>query len=84
MYIKLPKENKDKIIDDLKEYFKTERSEEMGDLAAGNLLEFFSKEIGPYFYNKGVKDSREMLEQKMVSLEEDLRSLERPLINKRN
>lgn len=80
MYIRLPKEIKDQIIYKIKDYFYNERSEEIGDLAAGNLLDFVLKEIGPYFYNQGVKDAKEMFEQKMLSLEEDIQSLERPII----
>jgi len=80
MYIRLPKESKDQIIYKIKDYFYNERSEEIGDLAAGNLLDFVLKEIGPYFYNQGVKDAKEMFEQKMMSLEEDIQSLERPII----
>jgi uncharacterized protein (DUF2164 family) len=80
MYIRLPKEIKDQIIYKIKDYFYTERSEEIGDLAAGNLLDFVLKEIGPYFYNQGVKDAKEIFEQKVMSLEEDIQSLERPII----
>jgi uncharacterized protein (DUF2164 family) len=79
MYIKLPKENKDQIIDKIKDYFYNERSEEIGDLAAENLLDFVLKEIAPYLYNQGVKDAKVMVEQKMMSLEEDIQSLVRPI-----
>jgi uncharacterized protein (DUF2164 family) len=79
MYIKLPKENKDQFIDKIKDYFYNERSEEIGDLAAENLLDFVLKEIGPYLYNQGVKDAKVMVEQKMMSLEEDIQSLVRPI-----
>ncbi|WP_025025527.1 DUF2164 domain-containing protein [Caldalkalibacillus mannanilyticus] len=83
MHIRIPKENKDQLIEEIKEYFYNERSEEIGDLAAENLLDFVMKEIGPSFYNQGVKDAREMVEQKMMGIEEDLRSLERPILNRR-
>lgn len=39
MYIRLPKENKDQLKEELKEYFYYERSEEIGDLAAENILD---------------------------------------------
>ncbi|WP_088103074.1 DUF2164 domain-containing protein [Halalkalibacter urbisdiaboli] len=84
MYIRLPKENKDKIISKLQDYFYNERSEEIGNLAAENLLDFVLKEIGPYFYNQGVKDAKEVFEQKMLSIEEDILSLERPILTNRN
>lgn len=83
MYTRLPKEIKDQIKEELKEYVYYERSEEIGDLAAENMLDFILKEIGPYFYNQGVKDAKEMVNQKMVNLEEDMESLERPISRNR-
>lgn len=79
MLIRMPKENKDAIIDAIQDYFYLERSEEIGHLAAENLFEFVLTEIGPYLYNQGVKDTREMVEQTIFSLDEDIRSLERPI-----
>jgi len=81
--MRLPKENKDQIKEEWKEYFYHERSEEIGDLAAENMLDFILKEIRPYFYNQGVKDAKEMVEQKMANLEEDIESLERPISRNR-
>jgi uncharacterized protein (DUF2164 family) len=83
MYIRIPKENKDQIKEELKEYFYHERSEEIGDLAAENMLDFILKEIGPYFYNQGVKDAKEMVSQSVAGIEEDIESLERPISRKR-
>ncbi|WP_163970424.1 DUF2164 domain-containing protein [Oceanobacillus halotolerans] len=79
MYVRFSKAEKDKIKENLKVYFEQERSEEIGDLAAENLFDFLVKEVGPYFYNQGIKDAKEMVEQKVMNLEEDLQSLERPL-----
>jgi len=83
MNIQLRKEEKEELMESIKEFFYEERSEEIGDLAAGNFLEFITKEIGPYFYNQGVQDAKHMVEMKMVSLEEDLLSLERPIRKRR-
>ncbi|MDY0404375.1 DUF2164 domain-containing protein [Virgibacillus sp. 179-BFC.A HS] len=79
MYSKFPKEQHDVFIAKLKDYFYSERSEEIGDLAAENMAAFIAKEIGPLFYNQGVKDAKGMLDQKMMNLEEDIASLVRPL-----
>ena len=83
MNISLQKKEKEEIIERIKDFFHEERSEEIGELAAGNFLEFITKEIGPYFYNKGILDAKQMVELKMVSLEEDLLSLERPIRKRR-
>jgi uncharacterized protein (DUF2164 family) len=77
--MRISSEKKDVIREHIKEFFYQEHSEEIGDLAADNFLDFISKEIGPFFYNQGVQDAKALCEQKMISLEEDIQSLERPI-----
>ncbi|WP_284140598.1 MULTISPECIES: DUF2164 domain-containing protein [unclassified Virgibacillus] len=79
MYIKFPQEKKEQAMDKLKDYFYTERSEEIGDIAAEGMLDFIMKELGPFFYNQGVHDAKDVVEQKIASLEEDIQALERPI-----
>lgn len=79
MYLKFPKEQRDQIIAQLKDFFYNERDEEIGDLAAENFLHFVTKNIGPHYYNQGIKDAARTVEEKSASLEEDLHSLERPI-----
>ncbi|WP_163528415.1 DUF2164 domain-containing protein [Halobacillus ihumii] len=74
----LNQEQKEYVIERIKEYFELERGEELGDLAADQFLHFMIQEIGPFLYNQGVKDSRQMVDQKVMNLDEDIRSLERP------
>ncbi|MDY0408983.1 DUF2164 domain-containing protein [Virgibacillus soli] len=76
--MKFPNENKRQIIEMVKDYYNNEHGMEIGDLAAENFFDFIYKEIGPYFYNQGVRDAKSILEQKIMNLEEDLASLERP------
>ncbi|GFZ87657.1 hypothetical protein GCM10010978_29320 [Compostibacillus humi] len=82
--IRIPKENREEIVQSLQDYFYNELSEEIGNLAAENLLDFILKEIGPYCYNQGVNDAKVMVEQKILSLEEDILSLEIPTRKNRN
>jgi uncharacterized protein (DUF2164 family) len=79
MDIKLSKESKQDIIHEIQAYFHLEREDEIGDLGAELLLDFFLKQIGPHFYNKGVNDAKDMLMDRMVSMEVDLEALKRPL-----
>ncbi|MBU9722404.1 MULTISPECIES: DUF2164 domain-containing protein [Bacillaceae] len=83
MFIRFSKENKAQMMEQVKEYFYNERSEEIGDLAAENFIEYFTKEFGPYYYNEGVKDAKGVCQERMANLEEDILSLERPTINRR-
>ena len=53
-------------------------SEEIGQFDAEFLLEFFSKEIGPYHYNKGLKDARTLIEENVQNLSQTFYEMEKP------
>ncbi len=55
--ISIKKEKRDEMIPAIKNYFLTEREEEIGDLRAGLILDFILEELAPEFYNQGVSDS---------------------------
>ena len=57
----LTKERRDAMVAEIKNYFSKERDEEVGDLAAGLILDFIVEKIGPEFYNQGVSDSHKYL-----------------------
>ena len=60
-------------------YFHEELDQEIGQFPAEFLLEFFTGEIGPYFYNRGLFDARAVLEKRMDSIGEAIDELELPL-----
>lgn len=74
----LKKEEKEYMIARIQEYFELERDESIGELAADQMLDYMVKELGPFLYNKGIYDARQMVEQKVMNIDEDLLSLERP------
>lgn len=55
--IKLNKEKRNYMISAIRTYFLNEREEELGDLAANLILDFFIEKLGPEIYNQGVYDS---------------------------
>ncbi|NGP57223.1 DUF2164 domain-containing protein [Paenibacillus thiaminolyticus] len=77
--IKLPRERKEHIMEQVKQYFAEERSEELGDIGAEQLIDFMIKELGPLLYNQAVQDARKLLLERMAALEDDLYALERPV-----
>ena len=79
MTIKLPREEKEQIIDSVKAYFEQERSESIGDLAAEQLIDYMIQALGPYIYNKAVADARVLINEKMNQMEDEMYSLEKPL-----
>ncbi|WP_028611322.1 DUF2164 domain-containing protein [Paenibacillus harenae] len=83
MGLKLPKEQKERLVASVQQYFELERSEEIGSIAAEQLLDFMIKEIGPHLYNHAIQDARKTVIERMQSLEDELYALEKPLTAKR-
>lgn len=76
---KLSLEKKRKMIQEIQEFFLKERGEEIGEFAAEICFEFIKDRLGPIFYNEGIRDAREVAEERMQMLEEDLFALEKRL-----
>lgn len=76
---KLSAEKKREMIGEIQTFFLEERGEEIGELAAEICFEFIKDRLGPVFYNAAIRDAREIAEQRMQTLEEDLYALEKQL-----
>lgn len=74
--VKLPKEQREMIIENIRAHFEAERGEAIGHLAADNLLEFFLQELGPTIYNSALSDCRTLVDLRMQAIEEDIYALE--------
>lgn len=81
--IKIPKEEKKQLIQNVQAYFEEERSETIGDLAAEQYIDFMIRELGPYIYNKAITDARTLVNEKFNQLEDELYTLEKPIQNLR-
>jgi uncharacterized protein (DUF2164 family) len=71
--LKVTKERRDEMISQIKNYFLKERDEEIGDLAAGLILDFILEKLAPEFYNQGVYDSHQYIKDAA----EDLLSIQK-------
>ena len=56
------------MIDLIKTFFLEERDEDLGDLSASIILDFFAKELAPVFYNQGISDAYEYINDKLEDL----------------
>jgi uncharacterized protein (DUF2164 family) len=79
MLKKLPNEHKKALIEKIQYYFHIELSETLGDLAAENMVEFMLETIGPFVYNEALKDARSVVNERVLSLEDELYTLEKPI-----
>jgi len=66
------------LVEKIKNYFENELSSEIGQFDAEFLLEFFSKEIGGYHYNKGLKDAQDIFKERVESITDAIYELEVP------
>lgn len=69
----------DLIVSKIKKYFDDELDSDIGGFEAEFLLAFFAKEIGPYFYNKGLTDAHQLLLEKTEEIGYLLQELEQPV-----
>ena len=73
--MEIAKEDRADAIVRIQGYFREERGEELGDLAAGMLLDLFVAELGPLLYNQGVRDARALANRFTGQLDEELDAL---------
>ena len=66
--IKLSKEEEKIALEEIIHFFDKERDEEIGNLAAAMLLEFFVEKIGPTVYNQAIADAQKYIASKAEDL----------------
>lgn len=62
--IKIPKDEMGFVVSKIKNYFNDEFDQDIGSFEAEFLIDFFSREIGPHFYNKGLSDAYNLFSEK--------------------
>ena len=76
--IEFSKEQKAAIAGRIKAYFLDNLDQEIGQFDAEFLLDFFSEEVGPYYYNSGLRDARSLLEAQLENISDALYEIEKP------
>ena len=69
MAIKLARDTQKRSIASIRRYFAENMEEEVGDLKAQLLLDFFLKEIGPTVYNHAILDAQAYFQEKTADLD---------------
>jgi uncharacterized protein (DUF2164 family) len=72
--IRVGKEEKAAMSAAIQGYFRREKDEELGELAAGLFLNFVSEELAPVFYNQGVYDAYRYMNERV----EDMLGVQKP------
>ncbi|GLP96427.1 DUF2164 domain-containing protein [Paraferrimonas sedimenticola] len=70
--LKLSREPKEALVNKLQKYFERELDYEIGQFDAEFLLDFIGEELGPHFYNQGIKDARAIMDAGISAIQDDL------------
>ena len=71
MSIKLSDERRVILVAAIQTFFRDELDDEVGELKAGLVLDFFVKNLGPPLYNQAIRDAHGFIQAKLVDLEGD-------------
>jgi len=77
--IEFTNQEKESMVEKLQSYFDREMEQEIGQFDAEFLLDFFSKEIGAYYYNRGLHDARAIFEARVESIDDDIYGIEKEI-----
>lgn len=69
---KLTIDQRQKAIKEVITFFDEQQDEEIGVIAAEQMLDFFLENIGVQLYNKGINDAKELLKEKIDDLDIEL------------
>ncbi len=76
--IKFAADEKAVLVARIQQYFRDELDQSLGQFDAEFLLEFFSDEVGAYFYNQGLLDAQAVSEKQLESIVEAIDELQKP------
>jgi uncharacterized protein (DUF2164 family) len=76
--IEFSKQEKEAVVGKIKGYFSQELDQDIGQFDAEFLLDFFTKEIGGYYYNRGLHDAQALIESRLVDIADAIYEIEKP------
>ena len=75
--IEFTNKEKEVMVEKLQSYFERELAQDLGQFDAEFLLDFFSKELGAYYYNRGLYDARAVFEARVQSIDDEIYAIEK-------
>jgi uncharacterized protein (DUF2164 family) len=74
--IRFEKEERAAIVARIQRYFVDELDSEIGGIPAELLLNFFSEEIGPFYYNQRLADAQAVMARMIDTINDEIYGLE--------
>ena len=70
--IEFSTQEKEQLVSKIQDYFVDDLDQDIGQFDAEFLLDFFAKEVGGYFYNRGLFDAQKIVRNKLDNVSEDI------------
>ncbi len=77
--VEFSREQKAQIVEKVKTYFVDELNQDIGSFDAEFLIDFFSEEIGAYFFNKGLSTAQALYTERIEEIGYLVQELEKPV-----
>ncbi len=76
--IELSKADRARVVERIRDYMDSELGQDIDQFAAEFLLDFLTREVGPYYYNRGLLDAQAVLDKRLDAITEAIGELEKP------
>lgn len=76
--IEFSREQKTVLVAKVQAYCEQQLDIEVGQFDAEFLLDFFSEEVGAFYYNQGLQDAQVVMQKRMDNIADDLYEIEQP------
>ncbi len=73
--INISRKNRDKITQDIQEWFRENLDQEIGNLDSEFLLDYFTENLGGFYYNQALADVHSLIADKTESLADSIYDL---------
>ena len=77
--IAFTKEEKQQLIEKIRNYFESELNQELGQFDTEFFLDFLCRELGPWFYNRGLYDAQAVMQKHIDAVVESIYEIEKPV-----
>jgi uncharacterized protein (DUF2164 family) len=74
--IRFEKEERAAMVEKIRRDFVDELDSQIGNIPAGQLLQFFGETIGPFYYNQGLMDAQAVFTRSMDNIGDEIYALE--------
>ena len=72
MRIQLSRERRSLLIGSIRAFFREQLDDDIGELKASFVLDFFVKQLGPPVYNQAIRDAQAFVQDKLIDLDGEL------------